>query len=56
MFRDVITTIKISITGEKKNRLHINMFYREIIQDYSQQGFLYVLITDSTKYLHHNFS
>lgn len=55
MFRDIITTIKISIAGEKKN-MYINMFYREIIEDYSQQGFLYVLITDSTKYLHHIFS
>lgn len=41
---------------EKKNRLHINLLNREIIQDYFQQDFLYALVTDTTEYLHYKFS
>lgn len=39
----------------KKNRLHINLLNREIIQDYFQQDFLYALVTDTTEYLHYKF-
>lgn len=41
---------------EKKNGMFINILYWETIQDCPQWGFLYALITDSTKYFHHKFS